>query len=93
MPGKELERGQTLVDGSLCGRGKLLLQARAELAEVVGVEREHLAREQREEPGLCVGGVGERVQQRAHDLDLGGLREGRAARDHALEAAARRASM
>ena len=63
------------------------MPAGPERAEVLRVQAEHVARKQREKP--LVGGVRvrQRVHEHAHDLHLGKRREGRAARDDALEAA------
>ena len=81
---EELHGRKALVDPSL-GRGvQLCLRTGAQLAEVVGVEAKHLARKQREETGLGVHRVGERVEKGADHLDLIGRGEGGAARHHAL---------
>ena len=84
---EELEGLEAAVDRAHGRRVERALATGAELDEVVGVEAEHLAREQREEAGARVLGVGERVQECRHDVDLGRAREGRAAAHDALEAA------
>ena len=64
-----------------------LLCACTQQDEVVRVEVEELGAEQREETGLRVAVICQKVQERSHDARLDGLREGRATRHDAIEPA------
>ncbi len=75
------------IDAALAKGLEFLLPSGAQGAEIVGVQPKHVAGKQAKEPLLGVVDVCQGMHQRAHDLDLVQAREGRAARDHALDAA------
>ena len=84
-PAKERHGLDSPVDGTLGGRVHHVLPARSQLHKVVGIELKHGRGQKWEEARLGVVRIGQRMEQGGHDLDLGGAREGRATRNHALE--------
>ncbi len=81
----ELHVREAALYGPLRRRVELALGARAEQAEVVRTQLEHLACEQGEQAGLRIRRVCQGVEQGLHDLDFDHGGEGRAPRDDALQ--------